>query len=68
MENDEANKAKEAIYNRDTNAATDADKATAKLAQNGPYEGSKVHMVRRQVLTITNTITILLLRFCYYYY
>ena len=29
MENDEANKAKEAIYNRDTNAATDADKAHA---------------------------------------
>ena len=31
--------AKEAIYNRDTNEATEADKATAKLAQNGPYEG-----------------------------
>mmetsp|Transcript_64950 Transcript_64950/g.95097 ORF Transcript_64950/g.95097 Transcript_64950/m.95097 type:complete len:446 (-) Transcript_64950:84-1421(-) len=46
MENDEANLTKEAIYNRDTNEATAADRATAKQAQAGPYEGSKVLQVR----------------------
>uniref|UniRef100_A0A7S0NCT5 Micro-fibrillar-associated protein 1 C-terminal domain-containing protein n=1 Tax=Hanusia phi TaxID=3032 RepID=A0A7S0NCT5_9CRYP len=47
MENDEKNRFKEEIYNRDTNQATDADKATARLAATGPHEGSKIFQVRR---------------------
>lgn len=47
MDNDESNAFKESIYNRTTNEATDADKATAKLATDGPHEGSRVLQVRR---------------------
>jgi hypothetical protein len=44
MENDENNKKKEAIYNRDYNEALSEDKAVVKLSE-GPYEGSKVLQV-----------------------
>jgi len=47
MENDEANQAKESLYNRDTNEALESDRNTARQAQGGPYEGSKVFEVRR---------------------
>ena len=46
MENDESGKFKEEIYNRDTNQATAADLATARLAQNGPHDKSRVLQVR----------------------
>lgn len=51
MENDENNKKKEAIYNRDYNEALSEDKAVVKLAE-GPYEGSKV----LQVLPISSRV------------
>jgi microfibrillar-associated protein 1 len=47
MENDEANLHKESLYNRDTNEALESDRNTARQAQGGPYDGSKVFEVRR---------------------